>query len=68
MTLRLQLHLFCSKLTKLSFRMLMILIEMKLFTFIILSHKCSTVVVKVLNTLFSKVSFCKIAKIECLMF
>ena len=35
MTFWLQLHLFCSKLT---FRMLMILIEMKLLTFIILSQ------------------------------
>ena len=29
----------------------MILIKMKLFTFMILSHKCSIVVVKVFNTL-----------------
>ena len=48
LTLQLQPHLFCSKL---NFRMLMILIEMKLLTFMILSHKCSIVVVKVLNTL-----------------
>ena len=48
MTFWLQLHLFCSKLSS---RMLMILIEMKLLTVIILSHKCSIVVVKVLNTL-----------------
>ena len=48
MTLQLQPHLFCSKL---SFRMLMILIVMKLLKFMILSPKCSIVVVKVLNTL-----------------
>ena len=48
MTLELEFHLFRSKS---SFRMLMILIEMKLLMFMILSHKCSVVVVKVLNTL-----------------
>ena len=64
MTFWLQLHLFCSKLSS---RMLMILIEMKLLTVIILSHKCSIVVVKVLNTLNSpKFHFVKWRKLSVL--
>ena len=65
MTFWLQLPLFCSKLSS---RMLMILIEMKLLTVIILSHKCSIVVVKVLNTLIhqSFINFVKWRKLSVL--